>query len=98
MWRKDLNEKLIIMVYDKTYPHHFNQLLVLAVWTPFKYGRLPMARHTKVNCWWALENPINAGVSLSSVSWLSDYLSSRTIAVRVGTNIISPRQPISAGK
>ena len=38
-----------------------------------------------------------AGVSLSSVSWLSDYLSSRTIAVRVGTNTISPRQPISAG-
>ena len=38
-----------------------------------------------------------AGVSLSSVSWLSEYLSSRTIAVRVGTNTISPRQPISAG-
>ena len=38
-----------------------------------------------------------AVVSLSSVSWLSDYLSSRTIAVRVGTNTISPRQPISAG-
>ena len=38
-----------------------------------------------------------AGVSLSSVSWLSDYLSSRTIAVRVGANTISPRQPISAG-
>ena len=38
-----------------------------------------------------------AGVSLSSVSWLSDYLSSRTVAVRVGANTISPRQPISAG-
>ena len=35
-----------------------------------------------------------AGVSLSSVS-LSDYLSSRTVAVGVGTNTISPRQPIS---
>ena len=38
-----------------------------------------------------------AGVSLSSVSWFSDYLSSRTIAVRVGTSTISPKQPISAG-
>ena len=38
-----------------------------------------------------------AGVSLSSVSWFSAYLSSRTIAVGVGTNAISPRQPISAG-
>ena len=52
MWRKELNEKLIIMVYDKTYPHHFNQLLVLAVWTPFKYGRLPMARHTTSIAGW----------------------------------------------
>ena len=38
-----------------------------------------------------------AGVSLSSVSWLSDCLSFRTTDVRVGTNTISPRQPISAG-
>ena len=35
-----------------------------------------------------------AGVSLSSVSWLSEYLSSRAIALWVGTNTISPRQPM----